>query len=167
MRLFVAVQFAPNVKEVLENVITDLREQTESGNFTRPENLHLTLAFIGETPKVALAKAAVDACGGLAFPLTVSGAGHFGDLYWVGIQKSPPLEDLAAKVQSALLDRGFSIEKRAFRPHITVARQVEAASPLRIQVPKTTMRVRRISLMKSERIQGVLTYTEIYGKDLA
>jgi 2'-5' RNA ligase len=48
MRLFIAIHFSPGVREVLLSAIDSLRAQAVSGNFTRPENLHLTLAFIGD-----------------------------------------------------------------------------------------------------------------------
>ena len=52
MRLFVAIQFSPAVRSTLLEAVETLRRQG-SGRFTRPENLHLTLAFIGETEDLA------------------------------------------------------------------------------------------------------------------
>lgn len=166
MRLFVAIHFSEDVKRVLLNVIGQLREQAAGGNYTRPENLHLTLAFIGESEDVAAIKEAMDGCEGPGFDLTVGGFGHFGSLYWVGIRKAPALAALAEELQNALRQRGFPIEERPFKPHITVGREIRTKGPLRVDVPETTMRADRISLMKSERINGKLTYTEVYGRAL-
>lgn len=166
MRLFVALHFSPDIRRVLLDAIGDIRAQARQANTTRPENLHLTLAFIGETEAVAAAREAVDACVRPAFVLTVGGSGRFGDLYWAGIRENPALSQLAGNVRDALRQRGFAIESRPFSPHVTLARQVRCDTPLRLALPETAMTVRRISLMKSERINGRLTYTEVHGRDL-
>ncbi|MDD4798518.1 MAG: 2'-5' RNA ligase family protein, partial [Clostridia bacterium] len=62
MRLFVAICFTEEIKNVLLETIKKLRGQTLSGIFTDPENLHLTLAFIGESNQTAAVCSAIDAC---------------------------------------------------------------------------------------------------------
>lgn len=166
MRLFVAICFTEEIKNVLLETIKKLRGQTLSGNFTDPENLHLTLAFIGESNQTAAVCSAIDACELPPFTITIDGLGNFGDLYWVGIEKNTNLSNLANDLQNNLRAKGFDIEKRAFKPHITVARQVKSQKTVSFTIPSTTMTVSRISLMKSERINGKLTYTELYGRRL-
>ncbi len=166
MRLFVAVNFSPEIKAALMGAIDDLRRQSTGGNFTRADNLHLTLAFIGETLDLRGARAALAAVSAPPFVLTLNGAGRFGDLYWAGLEKSAALTALAASMQQALRDRGFAIEKRPFKPHITLARQLRSEGPVSLKVPRLSMTVGRISLMRSDRVNGRLTYTEVCGKDL-
>lgn len=166
MRLFIAIHFSQAVKQVLLQTRDELKRQSVSGNFTRPENLHLTLAFLGETKEMEAAKNAIDRCTVPAFFITVGGFGHFGSLYWVGIEENPQLNDLAKQLQSTLRRSGYSIEEREFTPHITVARQVRINCRPRVIVPKVTMPVSRISLMESKRIEGKLVYSELYGKTL-
>ena len=166
MRLFVAIHFSREVKNVLLSAIDELKAQTVSGKFTSPENLHLTLAFIGESDKVLAIRTAIDSCAIPPFEMAVSGTGHFGNLYWVGIEFSQKLKALAESLQSELRISGFDIENREFKPHITLARQVETSSPVSLNIKRTAMTVSRISLMKSERIGGRLTYTEVYGRAL-
>lgn len=165
MRLFVAVRFSPEIKTALLETVSALR-RAGSGNFTRPENLHLTLAFLGETEDLAGAEAALEeSVTGGPFLLTVGGLGSFGDLFWVGVGENLPLKALALGVQDALRRRGFSIERRSWKPHVTVARQYRGPRP-RFDVPAQTMTVCRVSLMRSQRVNGTLTYTEVYGVDL-
>lgn len=162
MRLFAAIQFSPAVRASLLEAAAALQRQG-SGRFTRPENFHLTLAFIGETENLAEAKVALDAaCTGGPVSLTLGGLGHFGDLWWTGIRENPRLAALALGVQQALRDQGFSIEKRPWKPHVTLVRQWRGSYP-RLTVREVSMRAERVSLMKSERIHGKLTYTEIYS----
>ena len=162
MRLFAAIQFSPAVKSALLEAIAALRHQG-TGTFTRPENLHLTLAFIGETEDLPGAKAALDAaCAGGPVSLTLGGLGHFNDLWWTDVRQNPKLEKLALAVQRALREQGFSIEKRAWKPHVTLVRRWRGPRPS-VTVRETSMRAERVSLMKSERVNGKLTYTEVYS----
>ena len=162
MRLFAAIQFSPAVKAALLEAVAALRHQG-TGTFTRPENLHLTLAFIGETEDLPGAKAALEAaCVGGPVSLTVGGLGHFNDLWWTGVRENPKLEKLALAVQRALREQGFSIEKRAWKPHVTLVRRWRGPRPS-VTVRETSMRAERVSLMKSERVNGKLTYTEVYS----
>lgn len=167
MRLFVAINFSPEIKDVLLRAIDDLRCQSQSGNFTRPENLHLTLAFIGESDNLSGAKAALEGITDGSFPLSVSGAGHFDDLWWAGIEPNPALNALAKSVRENLIGAGFGIDSKPFKPHITLARRLSGDAAPRLCVPKTTMTVDRVSLMRSDRINGRLTYTEVYGVALS
>lgn len=166
MRLFVAINFSKEAKSVLLSSIEELKTQSVSGNFIRAENLHLTLVFIGESDKLSVVRGAIDRCAVPAFEMAVSGSGRFGSIYWVGIENNPKLKALAENLQNDLRACGFNLEERAFKPHITLARQLEASKPVSISVERTTMTVSRISLMKSERINGRLTYTELYGRNL-
>ncbi|HOP11423.1 MAG TPA: RNA 2',3'-cyclic phosphodiesterase [Oscillospiraceae bacterium] len=164
MRLFVAVHFSPEIKTVLLSAIEDLRRQS-AGNFTRPENLHLTLVFIGESDRISEAKNALSAVQSAPFELTVGGAGKFGDLWWAGIDKNPALNTLAASVRAELTKRNFDIDPKPFRAHITLARELREKN-IKLDVSPAAMTVSRISLMRSDRINGKLTYTEVFGKPL-
>jgi len=63
MRLFIAQNFTPETKSRLLTLRDDLRAQSTRGNFSLPENLHLTLAFLGEcdAQQTAAAKQAMTA----------------------------------------------------------------------------------------------------------
>lgn len=167
MRLFAALQLSEDMKSALADTAAELAKLGK-GRFTRTENLHLTLAFIGETPA---SDAAVEALGGLdaaCFEMTLSGAGHFENLLWAGIAPNPALESLAAKTFSLLREAGFALEEREFIPHITLVRDYK---PFEGEIPQfapaeTCMTVTHVSLMKSEQIGGKLTYTEIFSKAL-
>ena len=171
MRLFVAIHFSPSVKESLLHAQNVLRRQG-SGNFTRPENLHLTLAFIGETDRLDAAIRAVSSLTQPSFAVKLREIGRFGDLYWVGVEENSALNSLQKQVSSALRTEGFTLEKRAFRPHLTLCRQYRPRQALRLHEVSAALgmpqcRITRVSLMESSRQQGKLVYTERYGKDLS
>ena len=160
MRLFMAIQFSPAVREALLAAQRALCRQGR-GIFTQPENLHLTLAFIGETENLEEARAALTGISCRPFSLAVGGPlGHFGDLWWAGIRADNILEELALSLQSDLRARGFSIEARPWRPHITLVRRWRGAAP-EVTVPHARMAVRRISLLRSDLTDGKRVYTEL------
>jgi 2'-5' RNA ligase len=94
-----------------------------------------------------------------------AGAGAFrgrrGDTHWIGVENTPGLRRLAAGLASELRREGFAIEKRKFTPHITIGREVTLAEGAHIRVPMASMDAGSISLMRSDRVDGRLVYTEI------
>lgn len=163
MRLFIAIRFSPVVNRRLCAAMDSLGRQALSASLTRPENLHLTLAFIGEADRIGPICRVMDACAPRRpIRITVGGTGQFGDIWWAGLAGCPALTSLAHRLQEGLRAAGYAIENRAFRPHITLARKVRADRPIRLQIPFTDMTVSHMSLMESRRLDGKLTYTEVY-----
>ena len=170
MRLFVAIGLSQEVRSALLAAIDVLRRQGR-GNFTRPENLHLTLAFIGETDRAQEAEAAILGVEAPAFSLMVEGIGRFQDLYWAGTAPCPPLTTLQRQVEGALRSWEFPLERRPFRPHLTLCRSYRpgpgfdpAAVKRALGAPACP--IDRIRLMASSRVDGRLTYTEVAHKRL-
>ncbi len=171
MRLFIAVLFEDNIKNELLRFSERLRISSVSGNFTSPDNLHLTLAFIGETERIRDIKDIMDGMDFGPFGISLGRMGVFrrdgGDLYWIGLKYDPLLRTAAEYLRSELRKAGFDIENREFKPHITIGRQVALNRGISDpRVSSESMTVRRVSLMRSERINGKLRYTEIYAKEL-
>ena len=94
-----------------------------------PENYHLTLRFIGDIPG-HVARDVDDALLGLrgrGFTLTLTGMGTFSrggvsSALWVGVEKTPSLDHLRQKIETALQRCGLEPERRKFQPHVTLAR---------------------------------------------
>ena len=165
MRLFLAIPPSPAVRASLEAAQETLRRQGR-GTFPPPENLHLTLAFLGETEALSGAKAALAAIWARPFSLSVGGPpGHFDDVWWAGVTADRALEDLALSLQADLRCRGFLLEDRPFRPHITLVRRWRGEAP-QVTVPRARMVVRRVSLLRSDQRNGRRIYTELAHRDL-
>lgn len=177
MRLFIAIHPDPSLKDDICRLQQGLQAQALRGNFSRRENLHITLVFLGEQPAASLPliTAAMAEASSSAFALRLGEAGKFrrggGDIYWLGIRQSPCLHKLYEQLARALRQRDFAIEAREFRPHITLGREIvlrpgaepAESGPL---LAGREMKVDRLSLMQSERVAGRLVYTEIYGRTL-
>lgn len=175
MRLFISVNFDAETKDALCGHIEKLKEVADKGNFTRRDNLHLTLVFIGETTQIGAIVETIDTINMEEFEIMLEGMGKFkrsgGDIYWVGVEKNQQLNILHKFLYRSLVRKGIALDKNDFKPHLTLGREVT----LREGVDRSVLddvkyerpiKVGRVSLMKSERQRDGIVYTEIYAKDL-
>lgn len=176
MRLFVAVSPDETLRRAVLQVQRGLAAGLTRGSLTRAENLHLTLAFLGETPpeRIGAARRAMQAAAGAPFSAALSRVGRFrgrgDDLVWLGLAQSPELMALAERLARALRAEGFSLERRAFTPHLTLARRAVCRpgfAPEQLPVPRTQWRVTGLQLMESTRPDGMLTYRPVCTVPLA
>jgi 2'-5' RNA ligase len=130
--------------------------------------MHLTVLFLGEVQDYNDVQKSIDAHFHTAFKLTFNKTGKFrGNIYWVGIENNPVLNELYDKICSDLKNAGYKVDWNShFSPHITLAREVVLSSQPDLTFDEFSVTARRVSLMKSERINGKLTYTEVYGKSI-
>jgi RNA 2',3'-cyclic 3'-phosphodiesterase len=131
VRAFVALPLRPETLAVVEERCRPLREHAPQVRFARPETLHLTLRFLGETELERLERMlpslerAAAGC-----PLSfgrLAGLGIFpprGEprVLWLGIDLEAPVMTLQRDVERLAVDEGFPLERRPFRPHLTLGR---------------------------------------------
>lgn len=163
MRIFIAIRFTEVFKSSILDAQDGLKEYGVKGNYTQPENLHLTLAFIGETERVEEIKAAVDAVKFEPFVIRTGKMGCFNGrsrVIWLGIEGEDKVKAIAQQLRRNLDQRGIDYAKGKFSPHITLVRQ-PSEMPLDIDVESESMTVSKIYVMKSERINGRLVYTAL------
>jgi RNA 2',3'-cyclic 3'-phosphodiesterase len=141
MRLFVALELPSAVQENLADLIKTLRAVSPQVRWVRPENLHVTLKFIGEVPETKLAAIRT----GLAqvstdqpVVLDFRGLGFFPNekhprVFWAGIEVSPNLKTLAADIERTMETLGVPREQRPFSPHLTLARFEPPRLPEKLQ----------------------------------
>ena len=84
MRLFIAIQFTDEIKKPLMEMMHALKKNGVKGNYVPLQNLHMTLAFIGECKDAEAVKAAMRTVKVRPFRVTLSEAGCFGDLLFAG-----------------------------------------------------------------------------------
>ena len=167
-RLFIALPFPDPVKAALNETVADLKAQGVTGNYSRPENYHITLVFVGETTQGKEIIEAVKEVSFTPFSVELDGGGHFRDLYWVGLKPSEELNEYVRRLRMALDRAGISYDRKGFKPHVTVLRRavpLKEGAAISLSVSKASMEVTHISVMRSERIHGVLTYPEVGGAD--
>ena len=160
MRLFISIELNDNIKAALAEMQESMRRQGIRGNYTRIENLHLTLAFIGEYGDPDAVNEALGSIPLEPFRLALRGYGSFGNLYWAGLEDSGELSAYVKRLRRALAERDIPFDRKVFSPHITLLRQASAGPP-RLRVGSAAMEVLRVSLMRSDRGKNGMIYTEI------
>lgn len=129
IRTFIAVELGPI--EPLVNLEQALRDTGADLKLVEPENIHVTLKFLGPTPedKVDEIVDIIKECSKDVSPfnLVLRGAGAFPNLnylkvLWVGLENYEPLVPIAKCLDNSLTRLGFKAEKRGFKPHVTLAR---------------------------------------------
>ena len=150
------------MRDAVRAVQDEFRRRGVRGNYTRVENLHLTLAFIGEYADADFVLETMASVPLRPFELRLRGIGAFGDLWWIGLDRSEGLEGCVRGLRRALAGAGIPFDRKRFSPHITLIRRAEFSGPgIPAAVPDAAMTVERIALMRSDRGKGGVAYTEI------
>jgi 2'-5' RNA ligase len=177
MRLFIAVNFDEQVKKDICGMIEKIEKYAVQGRFVKKEHMHLTLEFLGEVPRERV-ESIVSAMEHIQTPpliLSLSDLGYFkregGDIYWLGIKENKELMDMQAELCNLLLKKGFLLQRREYRPHITIGREVKLMDHYKTKelmntINRINIHVNSIELMKSERINGKLVHQKIHSKAL-
>ena len=160
MRLFIAINLSGEMKDALIQVQNEMYDQGIRGNFTPEENMHLTLAFIGEYPSAEPALDALCEVAMTPFDITLEGIGCFRDLWWAGLKESVPLAAVVRRVRRSLSEHEIPFDRKKFSPHITLIRKACGEMP-GLQMKEASMTVDRISLMRSDRGRNGMIYTEL------
>ena len=164
MRLFIAILLDQEMKEQALDIQDDFRQLQIRGNYTTEENLHLTLAFIGEYGDPDRILELLQEIRFSPFPLVMDRIGCFDDLWWAGFEKSEALNNLVKNIRHVLSDEGIPFDRKWFRAHVTLLRKPEylkGQRPVPGNMEPVSMRVRRISLMHSTRGKHGMIYTQL------
>ena len=172
MRLFIALPTDGETRDALQGYQRSLAALGLDGSFSRPENLHITLAFLGELPApgpVIEAMKAVTAAGPIS--LLLDRPGRFqhrdGAVLWLGPERDRPVQRLAAALHAELRARGFRLEDKPFQAHITLCRRVKHGESVpRLPEACIPYRADSMVLFRSHNPEGVLTYTPLYVQPL-
>lgn len=165
MRAFIAIVLEPCIAEQVAQWQNYLKQSGVCGRFTAQENLHLTLAFLGQTDRMDDALHAMQEVTESAFVLTVDQGGCFkkrgGDVLWMGVKRSKALTTLQSRLCERLQAADFTLEERLYIPHITLGRRMTLPPSLNLAAlnwPVLIQSVREICLMESTRVDGRLCY---------
>ncbi len=164
MRLFIAIELNDRMRDALTGAQTELRRRGMRGSFTPRENLHLTLAFLGEYPDPDAVLDVMETVEFEPFPLQLKGFGRFGDLWWAGLSDSGALSACVRRLRRALAEAGIPFDRKKFTPHITLVRRAVWDGTRGLptaDVPDAGMEVSQITLMRSDRGRNGMIYTAL------
>lgn len=189
MRLFIATSLTPEIHQEMVSLLGEL--STSVGRkivkWVKPSGVHLTLKFLGDTlpEQVPDIQKTMDEVTRkfTPFPISIEGIGCFPSrsrprVCWIGvIEKTGVLQTLQEQLELAIVTLGFSKERRAFHPHLTlgrVRRRTQNAEIRKLarqlnEFPKLSLGKQdfdQISLVKSDLQPTGAVYTELYTSKL-
>lgn len=178
MRTFIAIEIPAEIKTALSRLQTELRRAGADVSWTKSENVHLTLKFLGEIEERMVSeieRACIDVAAKFQpFTLDLDSTGVFPNarqprVLWVGLAGEI---EKAVEIQRQLDERmmaiGFDREEKSFRPHLTIGRVKSnrktrelLALTCSYQLPKLIFDVKEIAVMKSELLPAGARYTAL------
>ncbi|HPD15741.1 MAG TPA: RNA 2',3'-cyclic phosphodiesterase [Planctomycetota bacterium] len=178
MRAFIAVELSAEIRQRLGEVQERLRRAPCGVKWVKPELMHITLKFLGETAESAVQDVedaiALAAEGIAPFDLAVAGLGSFPEhgaprVIWAGVRDDGSLAQLNARLEEGLAALGFEPERRPFSAHLTIGRAKDprGAGPLRGPLAREaatrfgSCRVEEVVLMRSDLSPAGPTYTPV------
>jgi RNA 2',3'-cyclic 3'-phosphodiesterase len=185
LRVFIAIELPVSLRQEIIKQTARLRQQLgeELIRWIPPEDMHLTLKFLGDVPvnhldflKQALSQIAERSS---AFDMQLSGLGSFPNskqprVLWIGIHTQTALNTFQQDVESTINKLGYKKEERSFSPHLTLGRARQNNSPVdsvkirdalqTIQLGKIgTARVNSVHLFKSDLTPAGSEYTKLFS----
>jgi len=170
MRLFLALELAPEVAQEVHAAVAPLREVEPGLAWVAAHKLHLTMKFLGDADErsAAALMAASDAVAARhrPFEMELGGVGAFPNfrrprVVWLGVDPNPRLELLHHDVELAAADVGYEVGGRPFRPHVTLARVRDALSPDRAKA--LARAARAVSYSATVAVDGLTLFDSATG----
>ena len=132
IRAFIAIEIADEIRQKIDAFQAELKRSSDRISWTKSQNIHLTLKFLGEVQQnqidVIANQLQMVTEPMTSFIISIHGVGLFPSpkkprVLWAGVQDfGNELLDLAEKVDDYLSRVGVAGEKRSFKPHLTLGR---------------------------------------------
>ena len=140
MRTFIAIKFPPDILTKIDQITSFLTQQTSQAHlkWVKPDNLHLTIKFIGEIHNDTLNSIKEIISETLkrstTFDISIKGLGMFPNqnqprVVWLGILNSQPLSEIHSMLDQALQAVNILSSSQKYSPHLTIARIHRQATP--------------------------------------
>ncbi|MCF7907860.1 MAG: RNA 2',3'-cyclic phosphodiesterase [Candidatus Omnitrophica bacterium] len=180
MRTFIAIDLPENLKTKLSQIQKDLETDNLKFKWVEPDNIHLTLKFLGEIDEdqlLEIKKVVAQTTDQIkTFELTAEGLGFFPNqknprIFLTNLKNSEPLRLLVTKLENNLTQLGFPIENK-FKAHLTLAR-IKSQENIDLLIEKTKairlkerFSVGKITIYKSNLTASGPIYTIIASSPL-
>ncbi|WP_213951209.1 MULTISPECIES: RNA 2',3'-cyclic phosphodiesterase [Tepidanaerobacter] len=181
MRCFISIEIESSIKKAIGDFIEEnnLRKNLQQIRWVNPENLHITLAFLGEVAVERIPDVKKIVAEGTLnhhpFTIKLEGLGCFPDIrrprvVWIGIKDEPELLSVREDINKGLDAAGIFYDKKPFLPHLTIGR---VKSPIKIQPEfinklnfTASFPVQEIFLMESNLSPKGASYTVLFSSAL-
>jgi len=164
MRVFIGIKLNDCISEI-KSIIENLKVEGGQANYTKLDNIHITLEFLGEISVMDIEKIkeifsfVKQKC----FEISLNKITNFKNMIILGVQNNEHLNLLQARLNESLKQRGFLLQNRKYFPHVTLARKSN------IEIKKDInliCQVKEIILFSSSRINNELIYKPLFWKKL-
>lgn len=176
MRIFVALEIPQRTKDNLARSAEQFRQFATTGTFVATQNYHITLHFLGDVAESDLmyVQNAMDGIKDVPAPtlallqfVTLRGS----DATVAKLRNCPALTELHEKLGERLEHNGFTVEHRAYRPHVTVCRRARFTLPFaevtkNVDVFNAPFVANKVVLYQSVLTKDGPTYTPLYSISL-
>jgi 2'-5' RNA ligase len=165
LRTFLAIEIPPEIKKAIFRQSDGLRQAAgRSVRWTSPENLHLTLQFLGDTTPASLSALtqAIPAEAGQhpPFDLTLRGLGAFPSLHrpriiWIGLEAPADLPRLQRSLETVTAQLGYPSDDKPFSPHLTIGRVRDPLAPAELQTLRAALETTKIDALGTFTVPAV------------
>lgn len=164
MRIFIALNIPDKMRENLERSANQFKDLSTGGNFTKRSNYHVTLHFLGNVQPSDLiyVQSAMDAVKNMTAPkLAISQFAvlRASNVVCARFNKNANLTNLHETLANSLEQMGFTVEHRAYRPHVTMIRKYAFSLPFSEVTKSVTV------YNKPFDAPEVVLYESIFGED--
>ncbi len=174
LRAFIAADLTPAVREAVAQVSRNLQQKLAGLplRWVAPENMHLTLKFLGDVSarnlRLLEEMLAGEARQHTAFEFGVGTLGAFPNprhprVLWVGVSGPDALQRLHAGIENAMARLGYPREQRPYQPHLTLARVARNAPAAVIRQISQVLRQETVGYLGSVRVEAI----HLYRSDLS
>lgn len=163
MRQFIALTFNSSFKEELVHIIDSLKEESIKGKYYDPDNLHMTLAFFGETNRQDEIMEIIQSIPFPEITITTNRISHFKKIYWVGIKDNPVLDEYVNTLREVLKAHDIPFDDKPFSPHITILRKAEEGDRTLQEVSTKDIKV---ELLQAHYLEDGLKYLPYKEQDV-
>lgn len=132
LRTFIAIEMPESIRQKIQNLQAELKSFPAKVTWVKPENIHLTLKFLGDTEDNTIDsigdQLAISAASFSPFKINIGGVGAFPNfkqprVFWVGSPTgADKLVEIAAEIDQRMNTLGFETDKRKYSAHFTIAR---------------------------------------------
>lgn len=139
---FFALVLPDDIKAYLNAVTEQLKPDFPFKKWLHPADYHITMAFLGNAPDTlkedALGRVGSELANEASFGLELGDIGGFGKsdsprILWAGVKQQERLFAIQKKVYNSCIEGGFELDKKPFKPHITLARKFEGDNPFSLE----------------------------------
>ncbi len=185
MRLFIALELSEEQRRELTLFQARFKSHYTEVRWIKPESMHLTLKFIGETDQTGV-ECISDVMDNVVqseqpFEAAYSGCGVFpapgnARIFWIGLSRGVDITtNIAERLDLSLSGQGFKKEKQQFKPHLTIGRVRQPVESKRIHeflksgdnFQVSPAHVNSITLFKSDLTQHGAVHTVVYRKNFS